>query len=195
MKNIIMKFKTEELIAELIEQTRININKVEKFREFSKKELNHKENIEKWSVLECIEHLNLYGDFYNPEIRKSIEKSHSKPSETFKSGIIGNYFVKTMLPKKKWNKMKTFKDKNPLGSSLSINVIDRFISQQKEFLELIEKSININLTKTKTAISISKLIKLRLGDTFRFIVAHNKRHIIQAENVLKEPSGKNVQKQ
>lgn len=180
-----MKFKTEELIAGLIEQTRININKVEIFRELSEKKLNHKENIEKWSVLECIEHLNLYAEFYNPEIRRRIEISHSKANAIFKSGVIGNYFVKTMLPKKKLNKMKTFKDKNPSGSSLDINVIDRFIIQQKEFLELIENSKNVNLTKTKTAISISKLIKMRLGDTFRFIVAHNQRHLIQAENARK----------
>ena len=95
-----MKFKTEELIEELIEQTRIKINKVEKFRELSEKELNHKENIEKWSVLECVEHLNLYSQFYNPEIRKRIETSNSKPNEIFKSGIIGNYFVDSMRPKK-----------------------------------------------------------------------------------------------
>jgi len=183
-----MKFRTIELIAELIEKTRININRVEKYRELSDKELNFRESTEKWSVLECIEHLNLYGDFYNPEIRKSIEKSHSKPSEIFKSGIIGNYFVNTMFPKKKLNKMKTFKDKNPLGSSLNKSVIDRFISQQKEFLELIEKSKNINFSKTKTAISISKLIKLKLGDTFRFIIAHNERHLIQAENVMRKAS-------
>ncbi len=180
-----MKFKTEELIAELIEQTRININKVEKFRKLSEEELNHKENIEKWSILECIEHLNLYGEFYNPEIRKCIETSNSKPSKIFKSGVIGNYFVNTMRPKKKLNKMKTFKDKNPLGSRLNVEVIDRFIGQQKDFLDLIEMSKNINLTKTKTSISISKLIKLRLGDTFRFIIAHNERHLIQAENARK----------
>lgn len=183
-----MKFKTIELIAELIEKTRININKVEKLRELSEKELNYKESTGKWSVLECIEHLNLYGDFYNPEIRKNIEASHSKPSKTFKSGIIGNYFVNTMLPRKKLNKMKTFKDKKPLGSSLDINVLDRFISQQKEFLELIEKSKNISFAKTKTAISISKLIKLKLGDTFRFIIAHNERHLIQAESIIRTAS-------
>ena len=180
-----MKFKVEELIAELIEQTKININKVEKYRKLSEKELNHKENSEKWSVLECIEHLNLYGEFYNPEIRKRIETSQLKTNAIFKSGVIGNYFVKTMLPKKKLNKMKTFEDKNPSDSSLDINVIDRFIIQQKEFLELIENSKKANLTKTKTAISISKLIKIIMGDTFRFVLAHNQRHLIQAENAIK----------
>ena len=154
-------------------------------RMLTEEELNHKENIEKWSILECIEHLNLYGKFYNPEIRKRIETSNSKPSKIFKSGLIGNYFVNTMRPKKKLNKMKTFKDKNPLGSKLDAEVIDRFIAQQKDFLDLIEMSKNINLTQTKTSISISKLIKLRLGDTFRFIIAHNERHLIQAENARK----------
>lgn len=81
--------------------------------------------------------------------------------------------------------MKTSKDKNPIGSTLTIDVIDKFIIQQKELIDLIKKSKNVNLTKTKTAISISKLIKIRLGDTFRFIIAHNQRHIIQAKNAIK----------
>jgi hypothetical protein len=180
-----MRINTEELAAELIEKTRMNINRVQNFKSLSKNELNAKETNEKWSVLECIEHLNLYGFFYNPELRRVIKEDQSKPRNYFKSGVIGNYFVKTMLPKRKLNKMKTFKDKNPSGSNLDILVIDTFINQQKEFLEFIEKSKAIDLTKTKTAISISKLIKMRLGDTFRFIVAHNERHIIQAENALK----------
>ena len=84
--------------------------------------------------------------------------------------------------------MKTLKVNNPLGSRLDKNTIDRFICQQKEYLELIETSKHINLTKTKTAISISKFIKLRLGDTFRFITAHNERHLLQADNVFKKVS-------
>jgi len=179
-----MKIKTKELVIKLIEETRIIINKAEKFKELSEKELNQKVTIESWSILECIEHLNLYGDFYNPEIKRSIEFNNTAPSEIFKSGIIGNYFVKTMLPKATLNKMKTFKDKNPLESKLNLIVIDRFI-KKKGYLELIEKAKDIDLTKTKTAISISKFIKIRLGDTFRFVVAHNKRHLLQAENLVK----------
>lgn len=180
-----MKFISEKLIAELIDQAQSSINTVEKFKKLSEKKLKHKERIDKWSVLECIEHLNLYSDFYNSEIKKQLEDNHSKPNATFKSGMIGNYFVKSMLPKKKLNKMKTSKDKNPIGSTLTIDVIDKFIIQQKELIDLIKKSKNVNLTKTKTAISISKLIKIRLGDTFRFIIAHNQRHIIQSKNAIK----------
>ncbi|MEP5341251.1 MAG: DinB family protein [Algibacter sp.] len=181
-----MKIMTQELLVDLIEKTKVNINKAEGFKKLNEKELNYKETIDTWSILECIEHLNIYGDFYNPEIKACIMKTHTTSTKIFKSGVIGNYFVNLISPKEKLNKMKTLKVNNPLGSNLDKNVIERFISQQKECLELIEKSKNINLTKTKTAISISKLIKMRLGDTFRFITAHNERHILQAENILKK---------
>ena len=181
-----MKIITKELINELIEKTRINIHKAEGFRKLSEKELNYKESSDQWSILECIEHLNIYGNFYNPEIKKSIEKTNTVATEIFESGVIGNYFVNLITPKEKLNKMKTLKENNPLGSHLDRTVIERFITQQKGCLELIEKSKNVNLSKTKTAISISKLIKLRLGDTLRFITVHNERHLIQAENILKK---------
>ncbi len=179
-----MKINTKELINELLEKTRINIHKAEGFRKLSNKELNYKESSDKWSIIECIEHLNIYGDFYNPVIKESIQKTNTTATKIFKSGVLGNYFVNLIAPKEKLNKMKTLKENNPLGSHLDKNVIDRFINQQKECLELLEKSKKINLSKTKTAISISKLIKLRLGDTFRFITAHNERHLLQAENIL-----------
>lgn len=180
-----MRIKTDLLTAELIERTRNLINRVQQFKGFSDEELNRKKSKDQWSILECIEHLNLYGDFYNPEISKRIESSNSKSNPTFKSSRLGNYFTTSMLPSEKMKKMKTFKDKNPVGSNLKIDVLDRFINQQNNFHSLIEKSRNVDLKKTKTTISISKIMKLRLGDTFRFIIAHNERHILQAEKVLK----------
>jgi len=183
-----MKIIVKELIADLIKKTNINIKKAESLKKLSEKKLNHKEGSDEWSILECIEHLNIYGDFYNPEIKKCINKNNTKSDKIFRTGVIGNYFVNLIKPKEKLNKMKTLKENNPLGSHLDKNILDRFINQQKEYLELIEKSKHLSLTKTKTAISISKLIKLRLGDTFRFITAHNERHLLQAENILKKAS-------
>ncbi|EAR01701.1 DinB family protein [Maribacter sp. HTCC2170] len=177
---------TTTLITELLERTRSNTHKVEGFKKLSEKELNYKESNDEWSALECIEHLNIYGDFYNAAIRESIEKASTASSKIFKSGVIGNYFVNLIAPKEKLNKMKTLKENNPLGSHLNKNVLDRFIKQQNECLHLIEESKNVNLSKTKTAISFSKLLKLRLGDTFRFITAHNERHLLQAENMFKK---------
>ena len=179
-----MTIISEKLIQDLIERTRININQAEKFSLLSTEKLNFRAQKESWSILECFEHLNLYGDFYIPEIKKRIENSKTQPKENFKSGLLGNYFAESMLPKEKLNKMKTFKDKNPIGSKLDKSTIKRFISQQEKILNLLDQSREIDLNKTKTAISISKLIKLKIGDTFRVVIYHNERHLVQANKMV-----------
>ncbi len=81
--------------------------------------------------------------------------------------------------------MKTFKNMNPLNSQLDKKVIQEFITQQTEMLRLLDEARKISLNKTKTSITLSKAIKLKLGDTFRFVIHHNQRHLLQAERVLK----------
>ncbi len=178
--------KASKLIEELTEITKENMNSVQLFKGLTNNELNFKVNENSWSILECIEHLNRYGNFYIPEIKKQIEKSTFEKSNHFKTGFLGNYFAKSMLPKEKLNKMKTFKSMNPINSSLKREVLDKFLHQQEQILELLTKSENTNLTKIKTVVSISKFIKIRLGDTFRVVIYHNLRHIIQAKKVRNE---------
>lgn len=72
----------------------------------------------------------------------------------------------------------------PIHSSLYRHVLDEYIHYQTELLTLLEKSHNINIQTTRTPITISKYIKLRLGDTFRFVINHNTRHIFQIKNIL-----------
>ncbi|MFD2969263.1 DinB family protein [Sphingobacterium bambusae] len=175
---------TQELINELSELTLSNMKEAQEFLALSKEKLNRQPSSGSWSVLACIEHLNRYGDFYIPEIKSRLEKSRTKPSETFQPGLLGNYFAKSMLPKEKLNTMRTFQAMNPLDSLLDKQVLDRFIVQQREILMLLDKARAVDLAKIKTSISISKWIKLRLGDTFRVVVYHNLRHIVQAKKAL-----------
>ena len=79
--------------------------------------------------------------------------------------------------------MKTPKDKNPLNTKLSVTVVDRLLKQLEKLKILLSQSTTVNLTNLKTAISLTKLIKLRLGDTLRFFVYHIERHILQAQNI------------
>ena len=182
------------LINNLVELTKQNRNDVQSFKNLPEDNLNYKPGKNSWSVLECIEHLNRYGDFYIPEIRKRIQNSDYKKSETFQSGLVGNYFAKTMLPKENLVKIKAFKSMNPNDCKLEKSVLDKFVHQQEQILEILYKSHSINLTKIKTAISISKWIKLRLGDTFRVLIYHNQRHIVQAKTVAVMIAGNRIKK-
>lgn len=181
-----MKISTSEFLNELRNRTAEHLQFAEMLSLKTEHDLNFRTSTESWSTLECLEHLNRYGDFYIPEISRTIS-SAGKPSQLyFKPGILGNYFAKSMLPKEKLNTMKTLKAMNPIHSNLDKSVVDTFIKQQKKMLELLEEAQYIDLEKTKTSISISKLIKLKLGDTFRFVIYHNARHVEQIKIILSD---------
>lgn len=152
-------------------------------------DLQHRPHNRGWNVLECIEHLNRYAAFYHPEIEKRINQSGTKLGTTFKSGWLGNYFAEMMLPKGKPNKMKTFKSMDPVHEHLTRKVLAQFKDNLQQLLQLLDKAMNINLGKVKTAISISPLIKLKLGDTFRVVIYHNERHLQQAVKAAGNTSG------
>ena len=175
--------QTEKLRQTLLEQVRQIINQVEKLKNYDLQTLTWRENETSWNILECLEHLNLYGDFYLPQMENKIKNSKTKADIEFKSGWLGNYFAKSMLPKEKLNKMKTFKDKNPIKRKLDKIVIDKFIDQQIKLLELLNESRKVSLSEIKIATSISTLIKLKLGDTFQFFINHIIRHLHQIDNV------------
>lgn len=137
-----------------------------------------------WSVLECIEHLNLYGKYYLPQIKKHIEATTTQPENTIRKGWLGNYFAQSMLPGNHMKPMKTFKSKNPINQQLSKSTLHEFIAQQALMLELLEASKRISLNKVKIPTSISVLIRLKLGDTFQFLINHQLRHFNQLERAL-----------
>ena len=175
--------QSEKLIQSLLEQVRQIINQAETIKNYDLRTLTWREQETSWNMLECLQHLNLYGDFYLPQIENKIKSSPFKPTPEFKSGLLGNYFAKSMLPKAKLNKMKTFKDKNPLNKTLDKTVIDTFINQQMQLLELLNQSRKVSLNKVKIPTSISNLIKLKLGDTFQFFINHIIRHLHQVDRI------------
>ncbi|WP_353102670.1 DinB family protein [Myroides odoratus] len=177
--------ETTKLLSNLLELTQQIKQEAIAFQELPDFLLYTRPQPASWSVLECIEHLNRYGYFYIPEITIRISTSkYTTPSPIFKSGFLGNHFAKSMLPKAKLNKMKTFKSMNPSTSHVDREVLTVFIQQQDSLIALLEQAKNINLNQTKTSISISKWIKLKLGDTLKVVVFHNLRHLVQMQNIL-----------
>jgi len=175
------------LIKDEVVSTQKILKAAQALQEYSEDQLNRQPAEGKWSVLECLEHLNLYGDFYHPEMKKRMAAAAPSPADApYKGTVLGNYFVKSVGPETIAKTMNTFKDKNPSGSKLEKKTtLDRFIKQQEELLELLTAAKNVDLKKVKTGITISNWIKLRLGDTIRVVVHHNERHWVQLENVLK----------
>ncbi len=180
--------KQSQVLNDLKQRTERFIEQAEKWKSLTQDELNWREGSEKWSVLQCLEHLNLYGDFYLPEFEKRILAATQINSDPeFKGGWFAEKTANGMLPKdnKLSNSMNTFKNMNPDHSKLTITILDRFLKQQHQMLTMLEKAESVNISKVKCKITLP-VIKFNLGSTFKFVIYHNQRHLWQASHVLNQ---------
>lgn len=150
--------------------------------------LQQKPSPTSWSALECLEHLNLTARHYIPEIQSKLKQAQGKQKEAvayFKPGFIGNYMTKSMLPKEGEisNKMKTFGGVQPTLDEDAEVIVKEFIAHQEAMLSLLETASAYNLQRIKVQ-SLISILYFRLGDAFRFLMAHNLRHMLQAKKAL-----------
>ena len=138
-----------------------------------------------WSVAQCLEHLNRYGDFYLPEILKKMEQYPKTPaSPWFKSTWIGHHFTRMMDPATGKTKLPAFKNYKPQPDLDAHGVVAKFILQQEKLLVLLRDARNADLNQVRIPISIARFMSLKLGDVFQFLIAHNERHLLQAKRNL-----------
>lgn len=139
----------------------------------------------KWSIAQVLEHLNFYHDFYLPEIEQAFKqrpKSINTSQCVFSTGLMGGYLTKMMRPDaagKVSNKTKALKDYIPAPQLDAEQVLSRFLESQQRFSKLLDQARFYDLNKVRIPMSISKLIRLKLGDLLRVLVIHQQRHLIQ----------------
>lgn len=144
----------------------------------------------RWSVAQCLEHLNIYGRYYLPAIEKAIRSgSHasSSPSENYRPGWLGAYFTRLMRPRPDGGlklTMQSPKNALPAAEPDARATLAEFIDQQEKMLQLLDAAAAVNLHQVRVPVSIAPWLRLQLGDTFSFVVAHTERHMRQAERAL-----------
>ena len=185
---------SSELISQLILVTNDNRRYVEKKLSFlSANQLNWQKSTDSWSVKQTFIHLNEYARFYHTEFVKRIEQTRFKePIPQFVSSPLGKSAWKSMKLGNANNVKRRFhspKQYNPLVNN-QLNEDDtvvNFLKNQLELVHILDSAKQVNLRKVKIPISISKIIRLRLGDALQFVIYHNERHIQQIKNTISQP--------
>lgn len=152
--------------------------------------LQHTPGPGQWSAVQCLEHLNTYGRFYLPALDEAItsaERSNSKPASLFRSSWVGAWFTRLMEPGTNGqlrSRMKSPKGHLPSAQPEVTAVLREFIQQQEQMEALLFRAAKVNIRQIKVRTSLSRFIKLSAGDTFGFLTAHIRRHILQAEKAI-----------
>jgi hypothetical protein len=185
---------TQWVFDEVRSITERNIRSLkQKIAGLSENQLRWKPNEHTWSLLEIAAHLNEYARFYHEAFHRRIGKTRFRePKDNFVSSPLGrSAWVSMKLGnarnvKRKFNAPKGY---NPTTTPELVtgNDVNTLLSGQHELLEILNLAATVNIRKVKVPISISKIVRLRLGDALLFVAYHNERHVEQALNLIKHP--------
>lgn len=183
------KFKSEDLLNELTNDVHNLVAAAEHLKGSDKGKLIYQIDKNKWSVVQILEHLNAYGRYYLPLMEEQLTTAPATAKDAwFQSGYWGEKFVRSIKPSNVFeikNKMKALKSYS-FPNSLNVDtVLAEYLQQKQKLIQLLELAKDKNLNALRIPITISKFIRLRIGDVFRFLIAHEQRHMIQARNTLK----------
>lgn len=182
------KFKSEDLLDELAEDVQKIKESAEYFRNVDKNKMVYCPEKNSWSIVQVLEHVNGYNRHYLPEIEKQLSIVTYKNNTWFNSGFFGEKLVRSQKPTNVFeikNKMKTTRKFN-FPNSLNVDaVLNEFLEHQDKLLQLLEQAKKRDLNNIKLPLTFTNLIRLKLGDLFRYLIAHEQRHMIQARNTLK----------
>ncbi len=139
-----------------------------------------------WSPGECIIHLNKTGWLLVPKLNEAIEqarKSGITAEPPYKLRVFDRWFITGFLSPDTGFNIKAPNLYRPSGYKDCDKawVIEEFVLLQDELIRLVRKSEGLNYRAVTVPSPISRLLRLSLGGWFSATIAHQQRHLAQAE--------------
>jgi hypothetical protein len=141
---------------------------------------------DRWSVAQCLDHLNVAGFLLLPRLETAIHRARAMrwmSDKPLRYGWVGNWFINSQEPGPNMRKVKTFKSFLPSSRAAIDEVLPRFQRLQDQFIAAVEDAEGVDLSRIKVTSPITSLLRLNVGAWFAATTAHERRHLVQAQAV------------
>jgi hypothetical protein len=143
----------------------------------------------RWSILDCLEHLNVGVTKTLPAFDRSIAEGRARGQVSngpFRYGWFARMIAASMEPPPKWRmRSPRLIRVAPAPNRRSADVVPEFIRVRDRLAERVRQADGLDLAQVRLISPINRLLRVPLGTYFNFILAHDRRHLWQARNVRK----------
>ncbi len=142
----------------------------------------------KWSVAECILHLNVTASVMQSLMEDAI--AHAKRNKQvgtgpFRVGAKGRLLIWIAEPPPKFRIPAPPHLRPPARIDNPLKLLPDFLKAQDEWERLIRESASLDLSKIKVGKLFSPF-RARFAAALPWMMAHQRRHLLQAENVKRQ---------
>ena len=139
----------------------------------------------RWSIAECLEHMNAMARAYLPAIDEGIADAirHGAYAEgPFQYSLVGRIFSRMMEPPARF-RMRTTLDKQPGPERPKRETLAGFRAYQVQYVDRLRQANGIDLSRSCVRSPLASWIRIPLGSAFASMAAHERRHLWQARKI------------
>ncbi len=140
----------------------------------------------KWSIAECLAHLNLTAATVQKIMARGIEQAKQEKkfgNGPFSLGPNGRLLVWIAEPPPKFRLRAPKNVRPPAAIDDPLQVLPAFMKAQDEWERLMREQEGLDLAKIKVGQGI---LRMRLAAALPWMMGHQRRHLLQAENVKRQ---------
>lgn len=152
-------------------------------------QLNWKPTEAEWSVGQCFEHLIRTNEKFLPllgRVARGERKGSAWERVSPLSGFFGRLMIRSLRPDS-GRKFKAPAGIAPAASDVDAAVIAHFGEHQTRLIEAIRAAGVADVGRVVVTSPVARFVTYNLLDACRIVATHERRHLAQAERVLRRP--------
>ena len=157
-----------------------------RFGALDRDQLNWKPAESQWSVGQCFDHLIKINSTYFPQLQRIEQGFYSRTWRDrvpWVARLFGSLVLNAVKPESpRKYKAARFVEASP--GAMDEGIIARFIAHQQEVVEHMKRSGSRDVSAIVVKSPVAPVVFYSLLDAFRIIVAHERRHMAQAQRVV-----------
>jgi hypothetical protein len=142
-----------------------------------------------WSIAQCIDHLNVTARLYLPQLDEGI-------ANAIRQGLYGDgpftywwlarLFVRMLEPPPRF-RAKAPAAFQPPASRPRHDIMAAFRAYQVQYIDRLRQANGLDLARARVRSPAASWIFVPLGSGFAAMIAHERRHLWQARQVMQAP--------
>ncbi len=144
----------------------------------------------RWSVAGHVAHLAIINDAYLSAIASAVDRATSEGVRSegpYRHPRIASWFARSMEPPPK-RRLKTLRSMVPDPGVGPSEAGGDFARLQEKLIDLMEDARGLDLGRVRFGSPFLALLRFSLGTAFEMLLAHNRRHVWLAREVIGAPS-------
>jgi hypothetical protein len=153
-------------------------------------EFNWQPGPRRWSVGQCLQHITLTARLYLEPVQAMTEQARKRQSERarpYREGAFTRWFVRSMEPPPSL-RIRTFGKVEPSPRLDREAVLTDFEAVHRTLGELLSGVDSALLLQARMRSPFVSLLQFTFGQVYALNLAHARRHIWQARQVVAEPA-------